>query len=37
MMEIVFIIGDDPVGGYTATVLGQSIFTQANDIETFRE
>jgi len=32
MIEIVFLVEDDPDGGYTATALGQSIFTQADDI-----
>lgn len=36
MIEIVFLVEDDPDGGYTATALGQSIFTQADDIETLR-
>ncbi|MTJ46801.1 2-oxoisovalerate dehydrogenase E1 subunit beta [Dolichospermum sp. UHCC 0259] len=35
-MEIVFLVEDNPDGGYTATALGQSIFTQADDIETLR-
>ncbi|MBD2627950.1 2-oxoisovalerate dehydrogenase E1 subunit beta [Trichormus variabilis] len=33
MIEIVFLVEDDPDGGYTATALGQSIFTQADNIE----
>ncbi|MBD2384697.1 type II toxin-antitoxin system HicB family antitoxin [Cylindrospermum sp. FACHB-282] len=37
MTEIVFLIEDDPDGGYTAKALGESIFTQADDIETLRE
>jgi len=35
-MEIVFLVEDNPNSGYTATALGQSIFTQADDIETLR-
>jgi hypothetical protein len=36
MMEIVFLVENDPDGGYTGTALDQSIFTQADDIETLR-
>lgn len=37
MIEIVFLVEDDPEGGYTARALGESIFTQADDIETMRD
>lgn len=37
MTEIVFLVEEDPDGGYTARALGESIFTQADDIETLRE
>ncbi|HLO86578.1 MAG TPA: 2-oxoisovalerate dehydrogenase E1 subunit beta [Nostocaceae cyanobacterium] len=37
MTEIVFLVEEDPEGGYTAIALGESIFTQADDIETLRE
>ncbi len=37
MTEIVFLVEDDPNGGYTARGLIESIFTQADDIETLRE
>ena len=37
MTEIVFIVEDDPDGGYTAVALTESIFTQADNIETLRE
>ncbi len=37
MSEIVFLVEDDPDGGYTARALGESIFTQADDLETLRE
>jgi predicted RNase H-like HicB family nuclease len=37
MTEIVFLVEDDPDGGYTARALGESIFTQADDIESLRE
>lgn len=37
MTEIVFLIQDDPDGGYTARALGESIFTQADDLNTLRD
>ncbi|GAA6615404.1 2-oxoisovalerate dehydrogenase [Scytonema sp. NUACC26] len=37
MSEIVFLVEDDLDGGYTARALGESIFTQADDLETLRE
>jgi hypothetical protein len=37
MTEIVFLVEEDLDGGYTARALGESIFTQADDIETLRE
>jgi hypothetical protein len=37
MTELVFLVEDDPEGGYTARALGESIFTQADDIKTLRE
>jgi len=37
MTEIVFLVENDPEGGYTARALGESIFTQADDIETLQE
>ncbi|MGK7949439.1 MAG: type II toxin-antitoxin system HicB family antitoxin [Xenococcaceae cyanobacterium] len=37
MIEIVFLVEDDPDGGYTARALGESIFTQAKDIESLKE
>lgn len=37
MTEIVFLVEDDPDGGYTARALGESIFTQADDIKALRE
>jgi hypothetical protein len=37
MTEIVFLVEDDLDGGYTARALGESIFTQADDMETLRE
>ena len=37
MSEIVFLIEEDPDGGFTARALGESIFTQADDPDTLRE
>jgi dephospho-CoA kinase len=37
MSEIVFLVEDDLDGGYTARALGESIFTQADDLKTLRE
>lgn len=36
MTEIMFLVEDDPEGGYTARALGESIFTQADDLTTLR-
>lgn len=33
MNEILFLVEDAPEGGYTARALGESIFTEADDIE----
>lgn len=37
MTEIVFLVEDDPDGGYTARALGESVFTQADDLKTLRQ
>ncbi len=37
MTEIVFLVEDDPEGGYTARALNESIFTQADDLKTLRD
>ena len=37
MTEIVFLVEDDLDGGYTAKALGESIFTQAEDIESLKK
>ncbi|BDA66644.1 hypothetical protein RIVM261_054500 [Rivularia sp. IAM M-261] len=37
MTEILFLVEDDAEGGYIAKAVGESIFTQASDIETLRE
>ena len=36
MNEIIFLVEEDPEGGYTAKALGESIFTQADDLESLR-
>ncbi len=37
MSEIVFLIEDDVDGGYIARALKESIFTQADDIDSLKE
>ncbi len=37
MSEIVFLVEDDLDGGYNARALGESIFTQADDLISLRE
>lgn len=37
MTEIVFLVEEDPDGGYTARALGESIFSQADDLKGLRE
>ena len=37
MSELVFLVEDDPDGGYTARALGEPIFTQAGDMAALRE
>ena len=37
MSEIVFLVEEDPDGGFTARALGESIFTQADELATLRE
>jgi hypothetical protein len=34
--EIVFLVEQDPEGGYTARALGESIFTEAEDLEALK-
>ena len=34
--EIVFLVEEDPDGGYTAKALGESIFTEADDLKSLR-
>jgi len=37
MTEIVFLVEEDPESGYTARAIGESIFTQAEDLPKLRE
>jgi predicted RNase H-like HicB family nuclease len=37
MTEIIFLVEEDPEGGYTAKAIGESIFTQGETIEEIRE
>jgi dephospho-CoA kinase len=37
MDELIFLVEEAPEGGFTARALGQSIFTEADDLEVLRE
>jgi hypothetical protein len=37
MNELIFLVEEAPEGGYTARALGESIFTEANDVTTLEE
>ncbi len=37
MSEIVFLVEEDPEGGYTAAALGESIFTEGDTLDELRE
>jgi dephospho-CoA kinase len=37
MTEIVFLVEEEPEGGYVARALGESIFTEADNVESLRE
>ena len=37
MDELIFLVEDAPEGGYTARALGESIFTEAEDLSGLRE
>jgi hypothetical protein len=37
MNEIIFICEEAPEGGYTARALGESIFTEADDLPSLRQ
>lgn len=36
-VEIIFLVEDDPEGGYMARAIGESIFTQGDTLEELRE
>ncbi|HZI19499.1 MAG TPA: hypothetical protein VEY09_12985 [Pyrinomonadaceae bacterium] len=35
--ELIFLVQEAPEGGYTARALGESIFTEADDMDGLRE
>ncbi len=37
MKEIMFLVEDDPEGGYSAQALGYSIFTEGETVEEIKE
>ena len=37
MDELIFLVQEAPEGGYTARSLGESIFTEADDLDGLRE
>jgi hypothetical protein len=37
MDELIFIVEEAPEGGYTARALGESIFTEADDMDGLKE
>ena len=37
MDELIFLVQEAPEGGFTARALGQSIFTEADDLDGLRE
>lgn len=37
MDELIFLVENAPEGGYTARALGESIFTEADDLSNLRE
>ena len=37
MTELVFLVEEDPEGGFTARGVGESIFTQGDTLEALRE
>lgn len=36
MEELIFLVNEAPEGGYTARALGESIFTEADDLDGLR-
>jgi len=37
MDEIIFVVSEAPEGGFTASALGEAIFTEADDLPALRE
>ncbi|HEX8530869.1 MAG TPA: 2-oxoisovalerate dehydrogenase [Cytophagales bacterium] len=37
MLELIFLVKESPEGGYEARALGESIFTEADDLVQLRE
>ena len=37
IQELIFVVEDDPEGGYTARALGQSIFVQGDTFDSLKE
>lgn len=37
MTELIFLVKDDPEGGYIARAIGESIFTQADSLPELRK
>ncbi len=37
MTEIIFLVEEDPEGGYVARAIGEAIFTQGDSLEELRE
>jgi dephospho-CoA kinase len=37
MDELIFLVAEAPEGGFTARALGESIFTEADDLDALRE
>ena len=37
MDELIFLVQEAPEGGFTARALGESIFTEADDLDSLRE
>ena len=37
MSELVFLVEEDPEGGFSARALGESIFTHGEDMDALRE
>lgn len=37
MSELIFLVEDDPAGGYTARALGYPVFTEADTLDELRK